>query len=169
MSRGCESGSEGYNTCRWRLTEIQTRGEERRSVNTLMREVNQPPGATPADRGTAAKPVQLATLAVLLPSMEAKPKFGRFVVLASYLKEAHARAAMKRGREFQPRMARVRVRGKLYYRVLSGPYARDAIGTMRRTLIGAGFPDAWTGTFCQDTLRLVPCRSAPPPLNVSTN
>ncbi|MCZ6607119.1 MAG: hypothetical protein O7A64_05580 [Alphaproteobacteria bacterium] len=125
--------------------------------------------AAPADRGTAAKPVQLAALVAPLPKLEAKPKLGRFVVLASYLKEAHARAAMKRGREFQPRMARVRVRGKLYYRVLSGPYARDAIGTMRRTLIGAGFPDAWTGTFCQDTLRLVPCRSAPPPLNVSTN
>ena len=101
--------------------------------------------------------------------MEAKPKLGRFVVLASYLKEAHARAAMKRGREFQPRMARAHVRGKLYYRVLSGPYARDAIGTMRRTLIGEGFPDAWTATLCQDTLRLVPCRTAPPPLDVSAN
>jgi len=48
MSRGFEPGSEGYNTCRWRLTENRTRDEERRSVNTLMREVNQPPGAAPA-------------------------------------------------------------------------------------------------------------------------
>ena len=127
------------------------------------------PTAAPADRGTAAKPVQLAALVAPLPKLEAKPKLGRFVVLASYLKEAHARAAMKRGREFQPRMARARVRGKLYYRVLSGPYARDVIGTMRRILIGEGFPDAWTGTFCQDTMRLAPCPTAPPPLNVSTN
>ncbi len=51
MSRGFEPGSQGYNTCRWRLTETRTRGEERRSVNTFMRKVNQPPGATPA--GTA--------------------------------------------------------------------------------------------------------------------
>ncbi len=48
MSRGFEPGSEGYGTCRWRLTENRTRDEERRSVNTLMRGVNQPPGATPA-------------------------------------------------------------------------------------------------------------------------
>ena len=48
MSRGFEPGSQGYDTCRWRLTEIRTRGGERRSVNTLMREVNQQPGATPA-------------------------------------------------------------------------------------------------------------------------
>ena len=48
MSRGFEPGSEGYGTCRWRLTENRTRDEERRSVNTFMRKVNQPPGATPA-------------------------------------------------------------------------------------------------------------------------
>ncbi len=48
MSRGFESGSEGYGTCRWRLTENRTRGEDRRSVNTYMREVNQQRGATPA-------------------------------------------------------------------------------------------------------------------------
>ncbi len=48
MSRGFESGSKGYDTCRWRLTETRTRDEERRSVNTLMREVNQPSGAIPA-------------------------------------------------------------------------------------------------------------------------
>ena len=54
MSRGFESGSEGYNTCRWRLTENRTRGEERRSVNTFMRKVNQPPGATPAGASGAS-------------------------------------------------------------------------------------------------------------------
>ena len=48
MSRGFEPGSDGYGICRWRLTENRTRGEERRSVNTLMREVNQQPGAKPA-------------------------------------------------------------------------------------------------------------------------
>ena len=48
MSRGFEPGSDGYGTCRWRLTENRTRGEERRSVNTLMRKVKQPPGAAPA-------------------------------------------------------------------------------------------------------------------------
>ncbi len=48
MSRGFEPGSGGYDTCRWRLTENRTRGEERRSVNTFMRKVNQPPDATPA-------------------------------------------------------------------------------------------------------------------------
>ena len=48
MSRGFEPGSESYGTCRWRLTETRTRGEERRSVNTFMRKVNQPPAATPA-------------------------------------------------------------------------------------------------------------------------
>ncbi len=48
MSRGFEPGSQGYDTCRWRLTENRTRDEERRSVNTFMRKVNQPPGATPA-------------------------------------------------------------------------------------------------------------------------
>ena len=46
MSRGFESGSKGYDTCRWRLTETRTRDEERRSVNTLMREVNQSPAAS---------------------------------------------------------------------------------------------------------------------------
>ena len=125
--------------------------------------------AAPADRGTAAKPVQLAILAVPLPKLEAKPKRGRFVVLGSYFKEAHARAAMKLGQAFAPRMARVRVRGRLYYRVVSGPYARSSIATMRRTLIGEGFPDAWAATLCQDTLRLTPCGTAPAPLDVSTN
>ncbi len=48
MSRGFEPGSDGYGTCRWRLTENRTRGEDRRSVNTYMREVNQQRGATPA-------------------------------------------------------------------------------------------------------------------------
>ena len=48
MSRGFEPGSDGYDTCRWRLTENRTRDEERRSVNTLMRKVDQPPGAIPA-------------------------------------------------------------------------------------------------------------------------
>ena len=125
--------------------------------------------AAPADRGTAAKPVQLAALAARLPEREAKPKPGRFVVLGSYLKEANARDAMKRGHEFAPRMVRVRVHGKLFHRVVSGPYARDAIGTMRRTLIGEGFPDAWTAKLCQDTLRLAPCPTAPLPLNVTAN
>ena len=54
MSRGFDPGSESYGTCRWRLTENRTRDEERRSVNTLMRKVNQPPGATPA-AATGAK------------------------------------------------------------------------------------------------------------------
>lgn len=125
--------------------------------------------AAPADRGTAAKPVQLAALAALLPEREAKPKPGRFVVLGSYLKEANARDAMKRGHGFAPRMVRVRVDGRLFHRVVSGPYARDAIGTMRRTLIGEGFPDAWAATLCQDTLRLAPCRPARGSLNVSAN
>ena len=48
MSRGFESGSDAYGTCRWRLTENRTRDEERRSVNTLMREVNKSPAAAPA-------------------------------------------------------------------------------------------------------------------------
>ncbi len=48
MSRGFEPGSDGYGTCRWRLTENRSRDEERRSVNTLMRKVNQPPGAAGA-------------------------------------------------------------------------------------------------------------------------
>lgn len=125
--------------------------------------------AAPAERETAAKPAQLAALVAPLPKLEAKPKLGRFVVLASYLKEAHARAAMERGREFQPRMARVHVRGKLYYRVVSGPYARDAIGAMRRTMIGGGFPDAWAAKLCQDTLRLAPCPAPPLPLNLTAN
>ena len=123
----------------------------------------------PADRGTAAKPVPLATLAALLPEWEAKPKPGRFVVLGSYLKEANARDAMKRGHDFAPRMVRVRVHGRLFHRVVSGPYARSSIVTMRRTLIGEGFGDAWTATLCQDTLSLAPCRAAPLPLNVSAN
>ena len=46
MSRGFESGSKGYDTCRWRLTETRTRDEERRSVNTFMREVNKSPAAS---------------------------------------------------------------------------------------------------------------------------
>ncbi len=125
--------------------------------------------AAPADRGTAAKPVQLATLAARLPEREAKPKPGRFVVLGSYLKEANARDAMKRGHDFAPRMVRVRVHGKLLHRVVSGPYAPDSVGTMRRILIAEGFRDAWTATLCQDTLRLAPCRTAPAPLNFSTN
>ena len=123
--------------------------------------------ATAADRGAAAKPVQLATLAAPLPEMEAQPKLGRFVVLGSYLKEASARAAMKRGQEFAPRMVRVRVLGKLFHRVVSGPYAPDSVGTMRRILIAEGFRDAWTATLCQNTLRRAPCRTAPARLNVS--
>ena len=122
---------------------------------------------TPAT--TTAKPVQLAALAVPLPSMDAKPKLGRFVVLGSYLNEANARDAMKRGDEFQPRMVRVRVRGKLFHRVVSGPFARGTIATMRRTLIGEGFPDAWIAKLCQSTLRLAPCPTAPLPLNLTSN
>ncbi len=125
--------------------------------------------AAPADRGTAAKPVQLAALAARLPEREAKPKPGRFVVLGSYLNEANARDAMKRGHDFAPRMVRVRVHGRLFHRVVSGPYARSSIATMRRALIGEGFADAWTATLCQDTLRLAPCRAARLPLNVSAN
>ena len=48
MSRGFESGSAGYGTCRWRLTESRTRSEDRRSVNKFLREVKQPPAAAPA-------------------------------------------------------------------------------------------------------------------------
>ena len=125
--------------------------------------------AAPADRGTAAKPVQLAALAARLPEREAKPKPGRFVVLGSYLNEANARDAMKRGHDFAPRMVRVRVHGRLFHRVVSGPYARSSIATMRRALIGEGFADAWTATLCQDTLRLAPCGAARLPLNVSAN
>jgi|GEM_PF-1138748 len=125
--------------------------------------------AAPADRGTAAKPVQLATLAARLPEREAKPKPGRFVVLGSYLKEANARDAMKRGHDFAPRMVRVRVHGRLFHRVVSGPYAPDSVGTIRRILITEGFRDAWTATLCQNTLRRAPCRTAPARLNVSTN
>ncbi len=101
--------------------------------------------------------------------MEAKPKPGRFIVLGSYLNEANARDAMKRGHEFQPRMVRVRVHGRRFHRVVSGPYARSSIATMRRTLIGKGFPDAWTTILCQSTLRLAPCPTARGPLNVPTN
>ncbi len=122
--------------------------------------------AAPAHRGTAAKPVQLAAR---LLEREAKPKPGRFVVLGSYLNEANAGAAMKRGHEFAPRKVRVRVHGRLFHRVVSGPYARSSIATMRRTLIGEGFADAWTATLCQDTLRLAPCRAARGSLNVSAN
>ncbi len=66
-------------------------------------------------------------------------------------------------------MVRVRVHGRLFHRVVSGPYARSSIATMRRTLIGEGFPDAWTATLCQDTLSLAPCRTARGSLNVFAN
>ncbi len=106
--------------------------------------------AAPADRETAAEPVQLALLAPSLPKMEAEPKLGSFVVLGSFLKEARARDVMKLAHDFQPRIIRVRVRGKLFHRVVSGPYASSSIATMRRTLIGEGFRDAWTTTLCQN-------------------
>ncbi len=54
MSRGFEPGSDGYGTCRWRLTETRTRDEERRSVNTFMRKVSQPPGASGAGASGAS-------------------------------------------------------------------------------------------------------------------
>ena len=108
------------------------------------------PATAPADRETATEPVQLAILAPSLPKMEAEPKFGRFVVLGSYLKESRARDIMKRAHDFAPRIVRVRVHGKLFYRVVSGPYARSSIATMRRTLIGEGFRGAWTTTLCQN-------------------
>ncbi len=55
MSRGFEPGSGGYDTCRWRLTESRTRGEARRSVNSFMRKVKQPPNAAPAAGAAGAK------------------------------------------------------------------------------------------------------------------
>ncbi len=54
MDRGFEPGSDGYGTCRWRLTESRTRSEERRSVNTFMRQVKQPPDAPPATPAPAS-------------------------------------------------------------------------------------------------------------------
>ncbi len=123
----------------------------------------------PADRETAAEPVQPAILAAPLPEMEAKPKLGHFFVLGSYLLEARARVVMKHGRDFAPRIVRVRIHGKLFHRVVSGPYARSSIATMRRTLIAEGFPDAWIARLCQNNLHRAPCPTTLAPLNIAND
>ncbi|MCH8098774.1 MAG: hypothetical protein IID53_17105, partial [Proteobacteria bacterium] len=123
----------------------------------------------PADRETAAERVKPAILAAPSPEMEAKPKLGHFFVLGSYLLEARARVVMKRGRDFAPRIVRVRIHGKLFHRVVSGPYARSSIATMRRTLIAEGFRDAWIARLCQNNLRRAPCPTTLAPLNIAND
>ena len=66
-----------------------------------------------------------------------------------------------RGRIFAPRMVRVRVRGKVFHRVVSGPYARDTIPALRKSLAGEGFRKNWTTKLCENSLRAGPCHAMP--------
>ena len=118
--------------------------------------------ATPMEMTVIAEatPMEMAVIAALAPAA-AKPTARHFVILGSYLKEANAKDAMMRGRDFAPRMVRVRVRGKLFHRVVSGPYARDAISTLRKTLAGEGFRQNWTAKLCENSLRAGPCHAMP--------
>lgn len=113
----------------------------------------------------AAPPVEIASIAAIPPAT-ARPEARYFIVLGSYLQEANATDAMARGRDFAPRMVRVRVRGRVFHRVVSGPFARDAISTMRKTLTGEGFPNNWTAKLCMNSLRHGPCHAMP--VNVAT-
>lgn len=113
----------------------------------------------------AAPPVEIASIAAIPPAT-ARPEARYFIVLGSYLQEANATDAMARGRDFAPRMVRVRVRGRVFHRVVSGPFARDAISTMRKTLTGEGFPNNWTAKLCMNSLRRGPCHAMP--VNVAT-
>ncbi|MEE8517356.1 MAG: hypothetical protein V3T02_12010 [Alphaproteobacteria bacterium] len=134
---------------------------QREVVALAANEAHQDIVATPA----VATPMEMVTIASLAPAA-AKPTARHFIILGSYLKEANAKDAMARGRDFAPRMVRVRVRGKLFHRVLSGPYARDAISTLRKTLAGEGFRQNWTIKLCENSLRAGPCHTMP--VNVAT-
>ncbi len=107
-----------------------------------------------------ATPMEIASIAAMAPAA-ARPTARLFIVLGSYLKEANATDAMARGRDFAPRMVRVRVRGKVFHRVVTGPYARDAISTLRKTLAGEGFRQNWTAKLCENSLRAGPCHAMP--------
>lgn len=118
--------------------------------------------ATPMEMAVVAEatPMEMAAIAVMAPAA-AKPKARHFIVLGSYLEETNAKDAMTRGRDFAPRMVRVRVRGKLYHRVVSGPYARESISTLRKTLAGEGFRRSWSIKLCENSLRAGPCHATP--------
>ncbi len=108
--------------------------------------------------------MEMAVIAALAPAAAkptAKPTARHFIVLGSYLKESNAKDAMTRGRDFAPRMVRVRVRGKVFHRVVSGPYAGDTIPTLRETLAGEGFRQNWTTKLCENSLRAGPCHAIP--------
>ncbi len=121
--------------------------------------------ATPAEATPMkATPIEMAVIASLAPAAAkptTKPTARHFIVLGSYLKQANAKDAMARGRDFAPRMVRVRVHGKVFHRVVSGPYARESISTLRKTLAGEGFRQNWTTKLCENSLRAGPCHATP--------
>ncbi len=131
---------------------------QREAVALAANEANEDIVATSAE----ATPMEIAAIAALAPAAgKPKPKPRHFIVLGSYLKETYAKDALTRGRDFAPRMVRVRVRGKVYHRVVSGPYARDAISSVRKSLTGEGFRRSWSIKLCENSLRAGPCHATP--------
>ena len=80
-----------------------------------------------------------------------------YLVVGSFASQAHADRAAKSHDGIDADVVPARVDGKIYYRVVAGPYEPKKVDALRKRLATTGVPDAWPIRLCPAELSTPPC------------
>jgi septal ring-binding cell division protein DamX len=80
-----------------------------------------------------------------------------YLVVGSFASQDHADRAAKSHDGIDADVVPARVDGKIYYRVVAGPYEPRKVDALRKRLATAGVPDAWPIRLCPAELSTPPC------------
>ncbi|MFQ5957828.1 MAG: SPOR domain-containing protein [Alphaproteobacteria bacterium] len=85
-----------------------------------------------------------------------------YLVVASYRLSENADRLIERLQEFSPTITAAPIEGKVYFRVVTGPYTSAEITAVRERLAAKGLGESWAISLCTADLSAPPC-AAPEP------
>ncbi len=78
-----------------------------------------------------------------------KPAANTVLVVGSFRRKVNAERVAGNWRKLKPAVVPVRVGGRTYFRVVTGPIAGNAVKGQRKILSMAGLRDVWAATLCR--------------------
>lgn len=154
---------------------------------TVVAAVSSPPGVndsryfTEGSYGSAAPALQPATF--VAPPVSAVPALATvpanysatYLVVGSFRRLDNAKRRVARMSDATLRMTDAVVDGKLFHRVVAGPFDGEDMAAARLRAVAAGVANSWSINLCTSDLAMPPCASptvlakGPVPMNLAAN
>jgi len=69
-------------------------------------------------------------------------------VVGSYRRRGNARRVANSWRKFRPVVVATKLRGQIYFRVVTGPFSGATLAEQRTALVAAGLQRVWAANLC---------------------